>query len=342
MSSFKKAMKTIVLFLVILTVITTCIMELFFSSECYFYQDYRERKELAGSLDYLIIGASHGLRAFRPDILDEELGVNSYNLAGSRMTMQGRNELLTLETSRNPVKTVVLEVSFDSMERDRDEEGPEGDVYLLGRFEGFVPRMKYFLSSFRLSEYPRAYYVYIARGVVVMKKLCSGNFTLYNTQTIKGYAPFVKENTKIPSKLKKIYNIESFEESIYPDNVRYLDQMTALCKEKGIRLIMVTTPLSRATVCRYDNLDTFREWYAAYAQEKGIEFYDFNLIKNRNKLFPDKEAFFDKYHLGNKGAETFTHFFADFMKKVDSGEDVSKLFYESYKAYDADQKYAQP
>ena len=75
MSSFKKAIKTIVLFLVILTFITTCIMELFFSSECYFYQDYRERKELAGSLDYLIVGASHALRAFRPDLLDEDLGV---------------------------------------------------------------------------------------------------------------------------------------------------------------------------------------------------------------------------------------------------------------------------
>ena len=77
-------------------------------------------------------GASYAMRGFRPDILDQELGVNSYNLSCSRQTMQGRHELLNLELNRNPAKTVVLELSYDSMTRNRDEEGPEGDMYMLG------------------------------------------------------------------------------------------------------------------------------------------------------------------------------------------------------------------
>ena len=69
MKNFKKTIKTTVLFLIVLTIFSSAVMEFFFSSESYFYQDYRERDELAGTLDYFILGSSHGLRAFRPDIM---------------------------------------------------------------------------------------------------------------------------------------------------------------------------------------------------------------------------------------------------------------------------------
>ena len=119
MKNFKKACKTTVLFLLILVILSASVMGLFFQSESYFYQDYRERDELAGTLDTLILGSSHGLRAFVPEIMDKKLGVNSYNLAGSLMTMQGKYEMLRTEADRNPVKTVILEMAASSLTRNR-------------------------------------------------------------------------------------------------------------------------------------------------------------------------------------------------------------------------------
>mgnify|MGYP003101852804 FL=1 len=309
MNNFKSAIRTCIIFLIVLTILSAAIMSAFFIGENYYYQDSRERAELSGTLDFFVCGASHAMRGFRPDILDQELGVNSYNLSCSRQTMQGRYELLNLELNRNPAKTVVLELSYDSMTRNRDEEGPEGDMYMLGKLDGFMPRIKYFFSAIRPKEYGRMYYNYIDNGVNCIKKIIHGTWTNKNTKLEKGYAAYKRDDDELNQDLKKII---------------------ALCKEKNVQLILVTTPLSKVTVCRYDNLDTFKEWYENVANENGLQYYDFNLIRDKEEKLPDSSAFSDKFHLGNKGAGTFTKMFTDVLNKEAAGEDTSALFYGSY------------
>ncbi len=341
MKNFKKTIKTTVLFLIVLTVFSSAIMELFLSTESYYYQDANERDNLAGSLDYFVIGSSHGLRAFRPDILDTELDVNSYNLSGSLMTMLGKYEMLTSEAERNPVKTVVLEMASSSIVRNRETEGPEGEIYVLGRFNRVLPRLSYFFRAILPSEYGKTYYALLNRGVKCFYKLRNGTLTQNNTKAFKGYAPFKKDYSDVVINYKKKYNSLTLSEDIYDPNIRYLDKMVAFCKERDIRLIIVTTPLSLATVSKYSNYDWSYNWYKAYCEENDLEFYDFNLLKERTNLFSDRDSFHDRYHLGNTGAEIFTNYFCDFMKKVDSGEDISDLFYGSYAEFDANQPYSQ-
>jgi len=330
MNNFKSAIRTCIIFLIVLTILSAAIMSAFFIGENYYYQDSRERAELSGTLDFFVCGASHAMRGFRPDILDQELGVNSYNLSCSRQTMQGRYELLNLELNRNPAKTVVLELSYDSMTRNRDEEGPEGDIYMLGKLGGFMPRIKYFFSAIRPKEYGRMYYNYIDNGVNCIKKIIHGTWTNKNTKLEKGYAAYKRDDDELNQDLKKIYHTRSFEETVYEPNVEYLNKIIALCKKKNVQLILVTTPLSKVTVCRYDNLDTFKEWYENVANENGLQYYDFNLIRDKEEKLPDSSAFSDKFHLGNKGAGTFTKMFTDVLNKEAAGEDTSALFYGSY------------
>ena len=339
MKNFKKTIKTTILFLICLIIFSSAVMELFLGSESYFYQDYRERDELAGSLDYIVIGSSHGLRAFRPDILDTELDVNSYNLSGSLMTMFGKYEMLKAEIERNPVKTVVLEMASSSIPRNRKKEGPEGEIYILGRFSSVFPRLSYFFRSIRPSEYGKTYYALLNRGVKCFYKLRNGSLTKYNTKAFKGFAPFKKDFADITINYKKKFNSQSLDTRIYQPNIDYLDKIVDLCKSNDIRLIVVTTPVSLTTVCRYDNFDWSYNWYKTYCEEHDLEFYDFNLLKARTEMFSDKGSFHDRYHLGNTGAEVFTTFFCDFMKKVDAGEDMSGLFYNSYKEFDENQSY---
>lgn len=70
------------------------------------------------------------------------------------------------------------------------------------------------------------------------------------------------------------------------------------------------------------------------------EFYDFNLLKNKNELFPLNTAFYDWLHLSGSGAETFSKEFVRLIKKVDGGEDVSSFFFNSYVEADANSIYA--
>ena len=66
------------------------------------------------------------------------------------------------------------------------------------------------------------------------------------------------------------------------------------------------------------------------AKENGLQYYDFNLIKTKEEKLPDSSAYSDKFHLGNKGAGTFTEMFADVLNKKAAGEDISDMFYTSY------------
>ena len=88
--------------------------------------------------------------------------------------------------------------------------------------------------------------------------------------------------------------------------------------------------MSKVTVCRYSNLDTFRNWYVEIAEKNGLEFYDFNLIKTKEEKLPDSSAFSDKFHLGNNGAGIFTEMFTGILTKEKAGKDISELFYNSY------------
>lgn len=343
MNNFKKALKTTALFLVILTILNFLITEPYFASENDFYQDAKEREALAGSVDYVVIGASHSFRAFKPDVLDEGLGVNSYNLSCSDMTTAGRYELLSLELERNPVDTVVFEVSFDTIRRDRDVEGLEGDLYMISRLGSMRLRVPYFFKNIRLREYVQTYYFYLEKTVKYLKKIPRGKFAWENQskRVYKGYAAYLDDDREaIDTDYEKIYNTYEFGETICEDNVKDVEKCIQLCKSKGIRVILVTVPISKSTMCSSTNLDVFREWYAAYAAENDLEFYDFNLLKNRDELFYDEVSFQSANHLSDVGAQTFSECFVDVMKMVDAGEDVSSLFFKTYKEYDQSQEYA--
>lgn len=332
MHNFKQALKTTLCFLLTISVISFGLMELYFESANYYYQDGKAREELSGTIDYLISGASHGMRAFNTPSIDEALHVNSYNLCGSRMTMKGRYDILKEELERNPVRTVIVEVSYDAMSRDRKEEGPEGDIYVLGRTKGISKRLGFFASSFYPSEYPRMYYDTLSRGCYGIICGLHRQFRTTQTETIQGYYPYSdsEPNLGVPELNDSLYDSAAFDTNVIDYNKEYLDKILDLCEEHGAKVVLVTTPLSEYTIYRCSNLDVFYDYYCELAEERGIEYYDFNLLKNKNELFSDDISFYDEAHLNNTGADTFTSVFCDTLSRADKGEDVKADFYTSY------------
>lgn len=330
MHNFKQAFKTTFCFLLTIAVISFGLMELYFKTANYYYQDSEIREELAGTIDYAISGASHGMRAFNSAIIDDKLNVNSYNLCGSRMTMKGRYDILKEELERNPVRTVIVEVSYDAMSRDRKEEGPEGDIYMLGRINGIPERLKFFFSTFYPSEYPRMYYDTLSRGCYGIVCAINGQFKTAQTATVQGYYPYSEPDLGVPALTESLYDSEELDTSICDYNREYLNKILDLCEEHGVKTILATTPLSEYTIYRCSNLDEFYNYYSELAEERNIAYYDFNLLKNKTDLFKDDVSFYDEAHLNNTGADTFTSILCDTLLKADNGENVKDNFYSSY------------
>ena len=66
-----------------------------------------------------------------------------------------------------------------------------------------------------------------------------------------------------------------------------------------------------------------------FAQEQGLQFWDFNLYKDTRQLPLGPEDYFNLHHLNGPGAELFTGVFCDVIQRYAAGEDVSVLFYDT-------------
>ncbi len=90
----------------------------------------------------------------------------------------------------------------------------------------------------------------------------------------------------------------------------YLDRMEALCRDKGIRLILVKAPTDN---WRYHWFDEWDAQVTAYAEEKGLDYY--NLIPAADDMGLDMAT--DSYdggvHLNVFGAEKLTRYFGKIL-----------------------------
>lgn len=339
MRNFKRAVAVTLLCALCVGVIFGAVSSAYFCTQFYYYEDAQNRKELAGEIDFLFCGSSHCLRAFSPEEIDPILGCNSYNLAGSLMTMKGRYTLLRKELSRNDVSTVVVELSYNALARDRKEEGPEGDIYMLARMDNAAESLLYAVSSFRPNEYDRVLYDTMERSVNSLLCLLRGQQPT-DVSAQKGWFPAgVNDCSTTVEKYNASFHKAQINESINEENLRYLEKILDLCKTNGVRIIFVVTPISDRYLGQYGNMDTVIGRYAEIARENGCEFYDFNLLKEKDLLLPCETAFYDDAHLSSEGAKAFSQRFAEIISAVDSGQSVDGLFYDSYDEADRHSRY---
>ena len=328
MRSFKYAVKTCLIFLLIIVIVSAVIMYPYFTRETYYYQDGYVRESMAGTLDLLICGASQSQRGISTYILDEELGCNSYSIATPLLTFKGRHYITAREIERNDIDTVIIELCYDTLARDRDEVDPEGEYYMLARITDPFERLKYFLGSARIDEYADFYYDCLQRGVYAWQHMDTNGVGTGLNYDRKGYAPVDAKPIEMIS--EEDYNKEAILTDFSEENLRYLDKIFEVCLESGAKVIVISTPLSDAAVLSYDKLDYIYGEYKAISEKWGCEYYDFSLYRGKSELLSEETDYADRNHLSKSGAEIFTPILADVVRASIEGEDSYGLFYNSY------------
>ncbi|MCQ2507292.1 MAG: hypothetical protein MJ097_00725 [Dorea sp.] len=349
MHNFKKVLKTVLVFGIMVAILSLAVLALVFNGENGYYQDGNVRDAYAGTIDFFIVGASRAERSIKPVGLDDQLGVHAYSLVGPHLTMKGRYMLLEKEMKRNPVKTVLMEMSDESLTVSRKTDGLEGDLYYVMKMNTLKEQVTGFLSLIYPRHYPDAYVFLMKHGMSFINKLVTGEYVTFNQNSYdrKGYVPYTGKERK-PMDLTAegeqayldSYNTVTLETEMNDENLYYLDKIVSLCKEYDARLILLTTTVSRMETCMVTNEQFFYDWYSQYAKDHEIEYYDMNLRRNRDKAFSDEYCFNDLYHISNKGAKPFTKELIRMMKKIDQGVPHEKLFFDSYAEYEATQSYS--
>lgn len=331
MQDFKKVCVSVVAFLLMVAILSAVLIVPYMHSEALYFEDAKLRDSLAGKVDMLFCGASHAVRGFNPKVIDAQLHCNSYNLSGSLLTFAGRRALLEEELSRNPVSTVVLEISYNSLTRDESKEYAEGDTYLLPRLTPFSKRAKYFFRNVSFQDYQNVYALSLFLGATYWGRRFSGYGITNVDYTNKGFEPSTGKGLTISEEqYLSDYQSYSIETAFLEENCSVLSELIQLCKSHNADVVIAVVPLSNYLVWHADGLDAFSSSLREFCLENDCKLFDFNLLRNRYEIFSDRESFTDDSHLSAEGAVTFSLQFADVYSRSILGADNSEFFYSSY------------
>lgn len=332
MHNFKKVLFSIIGIFLVFTIVSTIVIAPYMNSECSYFQDKHLRSKLSGKINCIILGASHALAGIDPNILDKNLGCNSYNLSGSMMTLDNKYFLLSKELERNPVETVILEISHDTLSRKESAEFAIGDEPTIARLDSFSERIKYMVKYLPINDWLNLYSREFISGLYYYQLLLSNqsvNNVDYNSKGFKYKNPIDITLTKEIA--KETYNSKKINTDYPESNVSKLDRIIDLCKSYNCRVVLVVVPESNGLIWQLDGWDAFYEWIRNYGTKNNCEVYDINLAKDRNTLFTDDQSFSDPDHLSSIGATTTTELLSQAMLSPESWEDYSYVSYSEMK-----------
>ena len=342
MHNFKKVLLVSITFLLMVGIMSLAIMEAYIHSEYAFDEDVRLRRDLAGKIDYIILGASYVQQGIIPAEVDKALGVNSYLLADGWQSIPMSRTLLETELARNPVKEVVLDVTFSTMTRTEDTDKFEGDLYALTRLENTAQRLAYIRRTFEPKGYKRIFISYMQYGSEYLFKKALGKNVKNVIDENKGFKNMKSRDMRIkPENIEKYHKSKSFSNNWRKQNTEGLADIIKLCKSKGIKVSIIVMPVSQQKIWHYDGWDGFQKQLREYCIYNDVTLVDFNLLKERFDLLDEATSFANQEHLCTKGAKEFTPVFCRIMKQINEGEDVSDQFFDSYEEVEQLTMYAE-
>lgn len=331
MRNFRKVLLVSIVFLLMCGVLAFGLAEVYIRSEYAYDEDVKLRRQLAGEIDYICLGASHVQQALIPSELDQTLGVNSYILAGGWQSVPISKILFNTELSRNPVKEVVIDFTCDTMNATDKDYTMERDLYVLPRFENDLERLSYICSNFNLRDDKDILIKYMQRSVEYLFKKAQGEKVDNVDYESKGFRGRASQDMRLKERAAvEKYNSGKVNNNWTQENIECLSDIIRTCHENNIKVTIAVMPVTQSKIWRLDGWDEFLRKLREFSKENDCKMVDFNLLKSRFILFSEETSFSNQDHLSEKGAKEFTPVFCQIMQQLDGGEDISNQFYDSY------------
>ncbi len=96
---------------------------------------------------------------------------------------------------------------------------------------------------------------------------------------------------------------------------KWLEKIVEKCNEESINLIFVTAPVANVSMGYIKNYDEIHAKVAAFAEENGVPYIDYNVINMEESLLTH-DNFRDDAHLNDSGVKIVDAHFADFLKDL--------------------------
>lgn len=343
MNTFKKLFISALCFLLIISSSSAFLIGQLLNSEWEHCFDLKNRNRLAGTIELLICGASQGMNHYNTHVFDEQL-CTCYNISGPAIPWGTRTVLLEEELKRNPVKYVIIDISFNSL---MQLSSVSGEYYAIPRLFP-EDRWHYFIHEISFNDQVGLYGKLMNEGAQYLASKYLGGISVIGTaDTVnncdyeeKGFRHGFSGNvTLTEEEILKNHKSKNIELDFPEENLFWLDKMVSLCGEYGAKTIIVLSIASDRLNWEYDGLDALHDFLNDYSIEKNCSFIDANLLKDRYSLFNDADSFGDEQHMRVEGATVFSAKICELIKSLDTKVDLSEFFYPSYEEMQKDSPY---
>ncbi len=297
-----------------------------------YYDEYDE----AGGHDVIFIGDCEVYANFTPLEMYRHAGITAY-VRGSSQQLIWQSYYVLAETLKYETpKAVVLNVN--SMRHGEPGEEPAKEEFnrLTIDYMRWSPEKVGMIQASMLEGEDFLSYVFpILRYHSRFDQLTQEDFTYLFTRkdtTFNGHLVNQAVNPVGSLPAKRPLRESQFADVAYS----WLDKITALCKEKGVELILVKAP--SVYPYWYDEYDAQME---AYAAENGLTFYNFLDYTDQIGIDYQTDTYDAGLHLNLNGATKLSKFFADILVQNHGipdhrGEpEVDALYQKKLEAYDA-------
>lgn len=340
----------ILFFLLLVLVNNVLIFLLREPDKLYVYTAKKAARENAGEIDALLFGSSHTAYGIDPMAFDEALGWTTFNAGTMLQDMQGAYYYLKDFNRNGDIRHVVLNLSYSSWSSDYRNDSKS--LIILDRMSSPLIYAEYAFEALSLDTLYDLFFIpYRYRSnaeLSIIRENVMGKLQkeyLYTKKTADGtvrdfpYMGFSPVSSSITSDFRRMPDPAQWvvnEKSI--ENETYLRKIMEYCADENIEVVFLSTPFTDSYIMQLKKYDTIRSYFQQLADEYGVPYYDFNMIRNEYYSIDPSYFWEDCHHMNFKGAVSFSKAFADLLVKAEAGEDVSGYFYGNYREYVEDYK----
>ena len=310
------------------------------NSAVYFRDEIRKMKENGEHADILFLGTSRIYQSVYPEILEEKLDVNCV-INGGTATQRPDSSYIFLKDLYREVKpgVVVLGVQWSSLMPEANEAGEiESTLMMYDRLSA-SGRMECLLRKFGSSVWFDLFPMYRYRKEFRFASI-RDNLEKWENYRKNGFIPntelehyyhgkgFVYSNSSKASGNVPIQDEGEARfsvDDIVPEKLAAIDNIVDFCKKKGIKLYLISPPMSLMNLYHVEGYQEAVDFYEAYAEKNGLVYHNMNYLKDREDWLPD-EMMADYVHLNGEGAACFTERYAEILRKDLNGEDTGEYF----------------
>jgi len=319
------------------------------SSDTMWTEFYQEEE-----IDFAFVGSSFCSTAFVPYVVDEIMGVNSFNM-GTPLQAIGQtvSAVETLLEEHN-VDTIVLGTGFFVLQYETLDEAELTFEKARARKKSGLDAMEdtlayIFDENVRDTEKSINYFFpwtynrqkitseYIRNNVRdkianIKAEFSQSGDNKPKQESAKGLRPgagVVDYGTAW-----EINSYWYYDQVFLEDKVEEFEEILQLCKENGVDIVVINTPHPTFDVVScHQTYETSENEMRAICEKYDVDYYNFSLAKP--ELFDSVPEYYSDFeHLNLEGAEVFSESLCKLLKGRDAGEDVMTYFYSVEEYYE--------